>query len=45
MEDDGAAPESLLPYDQWMEDSLRHVVLTALGFVAANGLPENTIST
>jgi hypothetical protein len=41
MSDDGAAPESLLPYDQWMEDSLRHVVLTALGFVAANGLPGN----
>jgi hypothetical protein len=41
MEDDGAVPESLLPYDQWMEDSLRHVVLTALGFVAANGLPGN----
>jgi uncharacterized protein len=41
MDDNGAVPESLLPYDQWMEDSLRHVVLTALGFVAANGLPGN----
>lgn len=37
--EDEAPPESLLPYDVWMEESLRHVVLKALGFAAGNGLP------
>ncbi|MBV9655035.1 MAG: hypothetical protein JOZ42_10785 [Acetobacteraceae bacterium] len=32
-------PESLLPYDQWTEEALRHVVSRALRFAAANGLP------
>ena len=32
-------PESLLPYDQWMEDALRRVVATALTHVATEGLP------
>jgi len=46
MEDDsdtpGAAetvPDSLLPYDQWMEEAMRGVVAQALSHVAAEGLP------
>ncbi len=45
MEDDdgknsGAAiPDSLLPYDRWTQEALRHVVLRALAHVAENGLP------
>ena len=38
---DGAdgTPESLLPYDQWMEDALRAVVVRGLSHVLAEGLP------
>ena len=32
-------PESLLPYEQWTEDALRHVVVSAIEHVAAHGLP------
>ena len=32
-------PESLLPYDAWTEEALRHVMVRALQYVAANGLP------
>ena len=40
MEDDTEQrPESLLPYDEWTEDALRHVVVRALQHVAAHGLP------
>jgi len=46
MEDDteipGAAetaPDSLLPYDQWMEEAMRGVVAQALNHVVAEGLP------
>ena len=42
MEDDDAGaprPESLLPYDAWTEDALRAVVVRALAFVGANGMP------
>jgi hypothetical protein len=43
MEDDdqpqATTPDSLLPYDVWMEEAMRHVVVRALGYVAANGLP------
>ena len=44
MEDDtdGAPPprpESLLPYDAWTEDALRHVVIRAVAYVSAHGLP------
>jgi hypothetical protein len=40
MEDDsGDAAESLLPYDQWMEESLRYVVIRALQHAATEGLP------
>ena len=44
MEDDenGAPPErpeSLLPYDAWTEEALRHVVIRALAYVGAHGLP------
>ncbi len=42
MEDDtNQAPDSLLPYDAWMEDSLRYVVLRALEHVLEHGLPGN----
>ena len=44
MEDDdnGAPPErpeSLLPYDLWTEEALRHVVVRALAYVGAEGMP------
>lgn len=45
MEDDsdtsppGNAPESLLPYDQWMEEAMRGVVSRALSHAVAEGLP------
>lgn len=34
-------PESLLPYEQWTENALRHVVAQAVAHVAAKGLPGN----
>jgi len=42
MEDDPKTPntpESLLPYERWMEDALRQVVVRALQHAAAEGLP------
>jgi len=40
MEDEtGEAAESLLPYDEWMEESLRGVVLRAVNHAATEGLP------
>jgi hypothetical protein len=39
MSDQTPPPESLLPYDDWMEQSLRQVVLHALDHAAAQGLP------
>ena len=39
MSDDRPPPESLLPYDAWTEEALRHVMLRALQHAAANGLP------
>jgi hypothetical protein len=40
MEDDTEQrPESLLPYEDWIESSMRQVVAQAVGYVAANGLP------
>jgi hypothetical protein len=32
-------PSSLLPYDRWMEDAMRGVVVQALNHVLAEGLP------
>jgi uncharacterized protein len=37
--DDAAGPASLLPYDDWTEEALRHVVARALGYAGRNGLP------
>jgi len=40
MEDDKEQrPESLLPYDDWIEAAMRQVVVQAVAHVAANGLP------
>ena len=39
MEDDTPPPDSLLPYDEWMEESLRHVVVRAVRHAATVGLP------
>ncbi len=40
MEDETTRPpESLLPYDAWMEQALRQVMLRALQHAAAHGLP------
>ncbi|MCQ9155142.1 SspB family protein [Acidomonas methanolica] len=36
---DGDLPESLLPYDDWVEDAYREVMLRAIEHVAAEGLP------
>ena len=38
-EDKEQQPESLLPYDDWVEAAMRQVVARALAHVAANGLP------
>ena len=38
-EDKEQQPESLLPYDEWVETAMRQVVARALAHVAANGLP------
>ncbi len=32
-------PDSLLPYDTWTEEALRHVVVRALAHVGAEGMP------
>ncbi len=37
MEDDTPPAESLLPYDQWMEESLRHVIVRAVRYAATVG--------
>ena len=44
MEDDttdvpSQVPESLLPYDLWIEEAQRQVVVMALAYAAENGLP------
>ena len=40
MEDDQEQrPESLLPYEDWIETAMRQVVVQAIAHVAANGLP------
>ena len=40
MEDDTEQrPESLLPYDEWTETAMRQVLVQALTYAAANGLP------
>lgn len=37
--DDLTPPDSLLPYDDWTQEALRHVVVSALRHVAAEGMP------
>jgi hypothetical protein len=40
MEDDQEQqPESLLPYETWTQDALRQVVVRAIAYAAAHGLP------
>jgi hypothetical protein len=40
MEDDTEPrPESLLPYEDWIETAMRQVVAQAVNYAAANGLP------
>jgi uncharacterized protein len=36
---DDTPPDSLLPYDEWTEEALRHVLVRALRHVSINGLP------
>jgi len=38
-DDDLSVPESLLPYDEWTQDALRHVVVSALRHAEVQGLP------
>ena len=38
-EDDVPAPDSLLPYDDWTQEALLHVVIRAVGHAAREGLP------
>lgn len=37
--DDLNTPESLLPYDDWTQDALRQVIVSAVRYVVTNGLP------
>ena len=39
VDDKEQRPESLLPYEDWIESALRQVVAQAIEHVAANGLP------
>jgi hypothetical protein len=39
VEDDTHIPESLLPYDDWTQQALRHVVVSAIAHAAREGLP------
>jgi uncharacterized protein len=38
-DDSGQRPDSLLPYDEWTEEAMRHVMVRALAYAAAKGLP------
>ena len=38
-DDQGQRPESLLPYEAWAEEAMRHVMLRAIQYAAAKGLP------
>ena len=38
-EDEEQRPESLLPYNDWTEEALRHVVVSAIRYAAEHGLP------
>lgn len=38
-ETEDSAPESLLPYDEWTEEALRHVMVRALRHAGTHGLP------
>lgn len=38
-DDQEQRPESLLPYEAWTEQALRHVVIEAVAYAAAQGLP------
>jgi uncharacterized protein len=38
-DDDVTVPDSLLPYDEWTQEALRQVVVSALREVARTGLP------
>ncbi|MBN9561290.1 MAG: hypothetical protein J0H14_11260 [Alphaproteobacteria bacterium] len=38
-EDEEQRPESLLPYNDWTEEALRHVVVRAIAYAAEHGLP------
>jgi hypothetical protein len=38
-DDQHTTPESLLPYETWTQEALRHVVVRAIAHAAANGLP------
>jgi hypothetical protein len=38
-EDKEQQPDSLLPYEEWVEEAMRQVVARAITHVAANGLP------
>ncbi len=38
-EEAGALPPSLLPYETWIEQAYREVMIRALGFAQAQGLP------
>jgi hypothetical protein len=39
VEDDTHVPDSLLPYDDWTQQALRHVVISAVAHAAREGLP------
>ena len=41
----GAAPDSLLPYDEWTETAMRQVVVRAVSTPPPTACPASTIST
>ena len=38
-DNDDQVPESLLPYDEWTEEALRHVLVRALRHASIHGMP------
>ncbi len=41
MADETERPESLLPYDEWTEQAMRHVMVRAIQHVSEHGFPGN----
>ena len=44
-DDQEQRPDSLMPYDDWTEAAMRQVMVRALNYAAAHGLPARIIFT